>query len=305
MPKWFPLLAAACAALLLWTAAAPSAPAGEDEDGPAWHANLEKGLDAAKKSGKPVFVVTIWKTGFCNSCDTWRSRVPKDEGVAKALSRFEPVEWLYDNLNGKVIQWTLANGGKSTDPAAQLFVVGTDGKVVSRLEDAKSTTPASVAEWLKAQADQWEKDHPRTALAFARAEVVVEGEGKDAKARCAALDAARAENKPVLLYFGRDAADSDKPRAAEAAAARKFEKGPLDSKAAAEAAAESKNGWTLLRFDLAEPSHAALAKSLGVEKAPALLLWEPVAAEPTKLPPAITGPDLAFKLKKAGAAPPK
>ncbi|MHC4409803.1 MAG: hypothetical protein ACYS0E_13935 [Planctomycetota bacterium] len=33
-----------------------AAPAG-------WHPTLEKGLDAAKKSGKPLFVATMWKRG--------------------------------------------------------------------------------------------------------------------------------------------------------------------------------------------------------------------------------------------------
>ena len=28
-----------------------------------WHADLEKGLKAAKKSGKPLFVATMWKRG--------------------------------------------------------------------------------------------------------------------------------------------------------------------------------------------------------------------------------------------------
>ena len=28
-----------------------------------WHPTLEKGLEAAKKSGKPLFVATMWKRG--------------------------------------------------------------------------------------------------------------------------------------------------------------------------------------------------------------------------------------------------
>ena len=31
--------------------------------GDVWHATLEKGLEAAKKAGRPVFLVTLWKTG--------------------------------------------------------------------------------------------------------------------------------------------------------------------------------------------------------------------------------------------------
>ncbi len=29
-----------------------------------WHANLEEGVAAARKSGKPVLVVTAWKSGI-------------------------------------------------------------------------------------------------------------------------------------------------------------------------------------------------------------------------------------------------
>ena len=43
------------AALLLVTAA------GAAPDG--WSASLEDGLAAAKKSGKPVLVITLWKDG--------------------------------------------------------------------------------------------------------------------------------------------------------------------------------------------------------------------------------------------------
>lgn len=32
-------------------------------DAPAWHPTLEAGLNAAKTSGRPVFLVTIWKRG--------------------------------------------------------------------------------------------------------------------------------------------------------------------------------------------------------------------------------------------------
>jgi len=28
-----------------------------------WHSSLKKGLDASKKSGKPLFVATMWKRG--------------------------------------------------------------------------------------------------------------------------------------------------------------------------------------------------------------------------------------------------
>ncbi|MHC4939477.1 MAG: hypothetical protein ACYTHK_10945 [Planctomycetota bacterium] len=42
--------------LLLLAAPAFAAPEG-------WHKSLKDGLEAAKKSGKPLFVATMWKRG--------------------------------------------------------------------------------------------------------------------------------------------------------------------------------------------------------------------------------------------------
>lgn len=47
--------AATAALLLLSTSAAFS----EAPDG--WHRSLDKGLEAAKKSGKPLLLITAWK----------------------------------------------------------------------------------------------------------------------------------------------------------------------------------------------------------------------------------------------------
>jgi len=43
--------------LLLLGAAALAAPQG-------WHKTLDDGVAAARKSGKPVLVVTLWRTGL-------------------------------------------------------------------------------------------------------------------------------------------------------------------------------------------------------------------------------------------------
>jgi hypothetical protein len=42
--------------LVLLSVSAVAAPEG-------WHKNLKDGLEAAKKSGKPLFVATMWKKG--------------------------------------------------------------------------------------------------------------------------------------------------------------------------------------------------------------------------------------------------
>lgn len=39
-----------------------AAPAWSDEK-PAWRSSLDEGLAAARESGKPVLVVTLWKAG--------------------------------------------------------------------------------------------------------------------------------------------------------------------------------------------------------------------------------------------------
>lgn len=230
--------------------------------------------------------------------------MPGDEGVRGQLERFERVVWRYDGLDGKVIPWTLANGGTSHDPSVQAFVVAPDGKLLSRCEDAAVSTPSAFAKWLREQADRWERDHPRTALPLVRAEVACEGEGATRTARCAAVEGARAVGRPVLLWFGREAPPADdrskdaKTRRAESAAAREAERAVLDSKQAADAAAASgPDGWTLLRFDLADADHALYARSLGVETAPALLLIVPGEEEPVRMPRP-TAADLAFRLRK-------
>ena len=67
--------------------------------------------------------------------------------------------------------------------------------------------------------------------------------------------------------------------------------------------ADASAGWTLLRFDLWDEAHASYAASLGVEKAPALLVIVAGEEKPVVLPKTVTGADLAFRLKKS--APPR
>ncbi len=257
--------------------------------------NLEDGLKAAKKSGKPLLVVTIWKEGVCNSCDTWRGRVPKDADVARQLSRFERVEWLYDGLNGKVIPWTKEHGGTSEDPAVQVFVVGLGGREVTRAPRDSAFAPEAFAKWLKDEADTFGKAHPVTRIPFVAAQVTKTQGGTTPTWSCAAIDDARSSKIPVLVYVGRGEPDaSDKAAKAQAAASRKLEKGLLDS----ETAAKALDGWTLVKLDVADADHLAYAKSLGVEKAPALLLIVPGEEKPQVVDPSITADSLAFKLKK-------
>lgn len=274
------------------------------EESLAWRPSLDEGCDAAKQSGRPVLVLAIWKKGVCNACDSFRTQVQQDARFLAAARRFELVEWQYDGLNGKVIPWTLENGGKSRDPSAQLFVVSPGGKVVARCATEKTFVASQAAEWLTEQATAWEREHPRTAIPFRSAQVAVSGDA----AVCAAVDEARAAGRPVLVYVAREGVSEtreekttkeQRARRAEAAACRDLERSALDSKLAAEAA----EGVALVRLDLGDEAHAKWALSLGVEKAPALLLFAPGEEKPVALPKTITGADLAARLRKLAAKP--
>jgi hypothetical protein len=215
--------------------------------------------------------------------------VPADEKVLSEMASFELVRQLYDGLNGKIIPWTKEHGGTSNDPSVQAFVVGADGRVQARAPDTTAYQPSGFAKWLSEQSKIYERAHPRTRMAFVRAEV------KEGEETCAEFTKAREADQKILLYFGREAKEGqDRAAKKQSAAAKKFEKKTLDSKSAATAA----EGWTLLRFDLANPDHARFAKTLEVETAPRLLLFRPGAEEPTDLGERITPSALGYQLKK-------
>jgi len=222
-------------------------------------------------------------------CDKWRAEVRPHERLERLLPRVEPVEWLYDGLNGKVIAWTKENGGTSDDPSVQVFLCAGDGRVFARCPDSGAYSASGLAGWLEEQLLAYEKLHPRTAVAFLPAELT--GDEK----RCEALDSAREAATPVLLYFAREERDADDKRAkAEWRACRAFEKGAFMSKKTAEDAA----GWLLLRFDLADETHAAYALALGVKGAPALWMIVPGGEKPVDLGTKLKAANLSYHLKK-------
>ena len=205
------------------------------------------------------------------------------EKVLKLLPRVEPVEQLYDGLKGKVIKWTLENGNKSHDPSCLAFLVGRDGKVVSKCPSPYSAS--SFTKWLKDEVLKYEKSHPRTRVPFLPPTIEEE--------TCVEFDEAKQARRPILIYVGRESG-GDKKAKKQIKACRKFEKGTLSSK---KAAAEAK-GWVLLRFDIAEKKHAEFLKQFGVEAAPALLMFVPGTEKPTDLGTKVKGPNLAYHLKK-------
>jgi len=219
-----------------------------------------------------------------------------DDDVQKAFDRFEAVEWLYDGLGGKVIKWSKANGNDHDDPSVLVWVADTDGNVIEKSDNAYQ--PSGFRKWLEEQADAYEREHPTTRVPFVRASVEAgveaTGEGDERVATCPELDEARENGSPVLVYVGRSAKpDDDRKSKTAVKASQKFEKGTLSAKSAAEAV----DGVVLLRLDVSDEDHALLAKSLGVEKVPTLLLFTPGEESPEDLGGRISGASLAHKLK--------
>lgn len=224
--------------------------------------------------------------------------MPADEAVKGQLDRFELVEWLYDGIGGKVIPWTKEHGGTSDDPSAQTFVLTADGEFIARAPDAVQYAPSQFAEWLKEQADTYEREHSKMALPFARGVVAAAGEGVERKVSLPALDEAREAGRPVLVYVGRDPHHGDDKKAETVLkVCRKFEKSVLEAPSLKEAAEEVK-GWTYLRLDVANADHAALAETWKASKAPTLLLFLPGEAVPQILAPTVTAKQVAYLLRK-------
>lgn len=219
------------------------------------------------------------------------------------LKKVEPVEWCYDGLGGRIIQWTMDHGSTKRDgktpedhPSLLALIVGRDGKPFSILSDGRQYQAGSLIKWAEEQLVAYEQQHPSTRLPFVPASVAIEGEGADRKATCEALAKALEAKKPVLLYFGRGYFEpKDKTAKKENKRARKFEKVVLNSKSAA----KQIDGFVLLRFDLADAAHATFATAHGITEAPSMLLFAPGVEKPQLLDRKTTGSRLADLLKRA------
>jgi hypothetical protein len=212
------------------------------------------------------------------------------EKVRKLLPRVEAVEWLYDGLNGKIIPWTLENGGHSKDPSVQAFLVARDGSVFARCPDGRANSASGFSGWLRDEIGKFEKRYPRTAFRFERPDMDL----IDGRPASESFMAAQRGDKPILLYAGRDSAGpKDRKGRKEVKASRKFEKGTLSNTKAAEAA----KGYVLFKIDLADERQAKWAKTQGIEKAPTLLIFLPGERAPMDLSKA-KGNSLAYHLKK-------
>ena len=169
-------------------------------------------------------------------------------------------------------------------------MVARDGQVLSKCSNPYAG--ASFAKWMKDEVDKYERTHPRTVVPLVMAELVPDDHNGYT---CPAFDAARESKKPVLFYIGRDARPEDNRKIKkQVKAARRLEKAAFSSKKAAAAA----KGWILLRLNLGEKEHAIFAKSLGIDAAPAVLMYLPDNKEPVDLGTRIRGANLVFHFKK-------
>lgn len=207
-----------------------------------------------------------------------------NEKFGKLLPKVEPVEWLYDGLNGKIIPWTKEHGGHSDDPSVQVFLVACDGSVFARCPDAKAYSGSGLAGWLGEQIRAYGKKYPRLSLRFE--EPALERDGKQVTWR--------QDARPLLLFIGREETrDDDRAAQKQVKETRKFEKRAFKHKDLAAAA----KGWKLVRFDLADDDHAKVARGLAVTEAPALLMFLPGEAKPKNLGK-VKAASLVYYLKK-------
>ena len=207
------------------------------------------------------------------------------EKLQKLLPKVEAVEWYYDGLNGKIIPWTKENGGHSDDPSVQAFLVARDGNVFARCPDAKAYSASGLAGWLDEQVRAYAKKYPRLSLAFEEP-ADVERDGNKVTWRQGA--------RPLLLFIGREERrDDDRAAKKQVKETRKFEKRAFQHKDLAEAA----KGWTLVRIDLGDETHALIARGFAVTEAPALLMFLPDETRPKDLGK-IKAASLVYYLKK-------
>ncbi|MDJ0976672.1 MAG: hypothetical protein QNJ98_19605 [Planctomycetota bacterium] len=211
------------------------------------------------------------------------------------LHRVEPVEWCYDGLGGKIIEWTMENGSPKDHPSLLAFLVGVDGKVEALLDNNQQYNAGGLTKWLDEQLRAYEKAHPRTRLPFVLADVSARGEDEERTASCKEIEQAHEDGTPVLIFVGRERFEpKDKAAKKEHKKARSFQKKVLDAKSPS----KEKAGWAFFRLDLADDDHAVLAKAWGVEAAPALLAWLPGAEAPKDLGPRINAYQLTKLLKE-------
>jgi hypothetical protein len=205
--------------------------------------------------------------------------------LQRLLPKVEAVEWHYDGLKGKIIPWTLEHGGKSHDPSVQAFLVGRDGRVMSRCADAAAYNASGLSKWLDEQVRAHARKFPRVSLSFEEPEHLTRDGSKVTW---------RQDARPLLLFIGREETRADDRKAGkQVKATRKFEKTAFKHKDL-EAAAK---GWKLVRIDLADETHALLARGYGVTEAPALLMLLPDETRPKNLGK-IKAASLVFYLKK-------
>lgn len=186
------------------------------------------------------------------------------------------VEWRYDGPDGKVIKWTNEHGNRMKDPAYQVWILRPDLTEFARWGPNRIYEPESFVRWLEEQAKEWAAAATGAGgggvpkIKF-QEESAKEGEGGEF--RFEEIDKACASgDRPVLIYFqqpGTGSSLATRGRAEESKASREFEKGVLASDAIIKLAGR----FECFRIDMSREADRRLAKKLGVETAPAVVLW--------------------------------
>jgi hypothetical protein len=168
------------------------------------------------------------------------------------------------------------------DPAYQAWILKPDLTGFAAWGSNRVYDAEAFVAWLEEQAREWVAAAPKPGGVEFRTESAKEVEGE---LRFEAIDKARRGDRPILIYFqqpGVPSGLSARGRVEEIKASREFERGPLSSEAVVKLA----EGFECFRIDLSKEADRRLAKRMGVDVAPTVLLW-PVgkedAAEPCLL----------------------
>lgn len=186
--------------------------------------------------------------------------------VQEAVQVFERVEWKYDGIGGRVIQWTKQHGNANDDPSVLVWVLDAKESVIGAPSAGEYQAPGPFAKWLS----EMKVEHDRK-TARIPPEMAVQWEESSATVM-EGVTSAIDQGKPVFVYV---AIPQERQDEKEWKAARKeclkFEHGALADKGLAELAAKCYS----VRLDFSDDAVKDLVKAWGVKRAPALVLIDP------------------------------
>lgn len=173
-----------------------------------------------------------------------------------------------------MLKWTNEHGNQMKDPAYQVWILKPDFTEFARWGSNRVYEAEAFLAWLEEKAKEWaavkgaEAAGPKIEFRddFAK-------ESENGELRFEEIDKARSRGeRPILIYFqqpGAPSALASRGRVEEIRASREFEKGVLSS----DAVIKLSRSFECFRIDLSKEADKRLAKRLGIESAPSVLLW--------------------------------